>query len=153
LCRDFKESLIFDFFNLLYREDIMELRILCSTFLILWLMSMSIFGCAYMKGKKVVSPGTDRRTEVVLEPAQRDQLLKEMRQLLQGVHGILTGLSGQEIDAQKVEESGRSVGMKMASDSDPAIMGKLPPRIKRDRGGLRGLSRIYRQRPLSPPLY
>lgn len=108
----------------------MELRIFYSTFIVLLLMIMSIFGCAYMKGKIVVSPGTDRREDIMLEPAQRDQLLKEMRQLLQGVHGILTGLSGQEIDAQKVEESGRSVGMKMASDSDPAIMGKLPDLFK-----------------------
>ena len=73
-------------------------------------------------------PGTDGRTQIVLAPAERDMILGEMRMLLKAVHGVVTGLAGQDqaVDRTQVEQAARSVGMGMAVDVNPALMAKLP---------------------------
>ena len=55
-------------------------------------------------------------------------ILGEMRMLLKAVHGVVTGLAGQDQTADRVqiEQAARSAGMGMAADVNPALMAKLP---------------------------
>lgn len=77
-------------------------------------------------------PGTDGRTEIVLAAGERDLVLGEMRQLLKAVHGIVSGLGGQDqpADRQRMEQAARAAGMGMAADVNPALMAKLPLAFK-----------------------
>jgi cytochrome c556 len=48
--------------------------------------------------------------------------------LLKAVHGVVTGLAGQDQEANRaqMEQAARSAGMHMAADVNPALMAKLP---------------------------
>ena len=48
--------------------------------IILWGLTVAVLGWALVTGW--TSPGTDGRTQIVPAPAERDQILAEMRQLL-----------------------------------------------------------------------
>ena len=65
---------------------------------------------------------------IVLAPAERDLILGEMRMLLKAVHGVVTGLAGQDQEAgrRQMEQAARSAGMGMAEDVNPALIAKLP---------------------------
>ena len=77
-------------------------------------------------------PGTDGRTEIVLAAGERDLVLGEIRQLLKALHGIVSGLGGQDqpADRQQMEQAARAAGMGMAADVNPALMAKLPLAFK-----------------------
>ena len=83
-------------------------------------------GWFFVKGWTV--KGTDGRMEISLAPSERDLILGEMRQLLKAVHGVVTGVAGQDqaADRQQIEQAARAAGMGMAVDVNPAIMAKLP---------------------------
>ncbi len=98
------------------------------TALVLWVGTIAALGWLFIKGWTV--PGAEGRTEIVLAPAERDQILAEMRQLLKAVHGVVTGLSGSDGDMKAAEEAARAAGMTMAADTSPAIMAKLPLAFK-----------------------
>ncbi|MEY4704118.1 MAG: hypothetical protein RL042_314 [Nitrospirota bacterium] len=99
---------------------------LCRITLGLWIVTIVAGGWFFMRGWTV--PGTDGRTHIVLAPAERDMILGEMRMLLKAVHGVVTGLAGQDRDADRmqIEQAARSAGMGMAADVNPALMEKLP---------------------------
>jgi hypothetical protein len=96
--------------------------------LALWVVTVASVGWVFVKGW--TTPGADGRLEIVLAPAERDQILSEMRQLLKAVHGVVTGLSGSEQSLKEAEQAARTAGMTMAADTDPAIMAKLPLAFK-----------------------
>ncbi len=99
---------------------------LCRIMLGLWIVTIVAGGWFFVRGWTV--PGTDGRTQIVLAPAERDLILGEMRMLLKAVHGVVTGLAGQEqaADRTQIEQAARSAGMGMAVDVNPALMEKLP---------------------------
>ena len=99
---------------------------LCRMTLMLWIVTIVMAGWFFVQGWTM--PGTDGRMQIVLAPAERDLILKEMRMLLKAVHGVVTGLAGQEQEADRtqVEQAARSAGMGMAADVNPALMAKLP---------------------------
>jgi len=99
---------------------------LCRITLGLWIVTIAVAGWFFVQGW--TTPGTDGRMQVVLAPAERDLILGEMRMLLKAVHGVVTGLAGQdqEADRTQMEQAARSVGMAMAADVNPALMAKLP---------------------------
>jgi cytochrome c556 len=97
---------------------------LCVAALLAWIVTMGVLGWLFVKGWTVA--GTGGRVEIVLAPAERDQILAEMRQLLKSVHGVVTGLSGSDGDVKAAEEAARAAGMTMAADVNPALMAKLP---------------------------
>ncbi len=99
-------------------------RNLCLISLVLWVVTLASGGWLFVKGW--TAKGTDGRTEILLAFAERDQILAEMRQLLKGVDAVVRGLSEPQPDRKVMEEAARAVGMKMAADTSPAIMVKLP---------------------------
>ncbi len=101
---------------------------LCVAALVAWIVTMGALGWLFVKGWTVA--GTGGRVEIVLAPAERDQILAEMRQLLKSVHGVVTGLSGSDGDVKAAEEAARAAGMTMAADVNPALMAKLPLAFK-----------------------
>lgn len=98
----------------------------CIVAVILWVVTVSGAGWFFVNGW--TAKGTDGRTEILLAPAERDLILGEMRQLLKAVHGVVTGVAGQDqpADRQQIEQAARAAGMGMAADVNPALMAKLP---------------------------
>ena len=103
---------------------------LCRIALVIWVVSAAILGWLFVKG--VTTPSADGRTIVHLAPAERDFILTEMRQLLQAVHGIVTGVSQLDQDQGRTQAAAaaRSAGMVMAVDDNPTLMLKLPLPMK-----------------------
>jgi cytochrome c556 len=101
-------------------------RSLCIVAIVLWIVTLAAAGWFFVKGW--TKPGSEGRAEIVLAPAERDLILGEMRMLLKAIHGVVTGLAGQdqEADRAQIEQAARSAGMHMAADVDPALMAKLP---------------------------
>lgn len=97
---------------------------LCVTAIVLWVIALMAGGWLFVQGWS--KPGSDGRTEIILAPAERDQILAEMRQLLKAVDAVVRGFGEPEPDVKGMEEAARAVGMKMAADTSPAIMMKLP---------------------------
>lgn len=69
--------------------------------LVLWGITMVAVVVLFVQGQ--TRPGLDRRTEIVLAPAERDLILEEMRQLLKAVHGVI----GAEQPGPKPQAGGR----------------------------------------------
>ena len=103
---------------------------LCWITLGLWIVTIGVAGWLFVQGW--TKQGTDRRMQIVLAPAERDLILGEMRMLLKAVHGVVTGLAGQNQDANRtqMEQAARSAGMDMAADVNPSLMAKLPLSFK-----------------------
>lgn len=104
-------------------NEIMK-RSLCIAAVILWIMTLTVAGWLFVKGW--TEKGTDGRTEILLAPAERDQILAEMRQLLKAVDGVIRELGESEPDLKRMESAARAGGMHMAEDVEPALMVKLP---------------------------
>jgi len=94
--------------------------------LILWLVTIVIFGWFFVRGNTVT--GTDGRTAIVLQAAERDLVLSEMRGLLVATQGILEGVN--QGNAMHISNSSRAAGMAAAVDVNPALMAKLPLAFK-----------------------
>lgn len=94
--------------------------------LILWLFVIGMAGFFFVKGWTV--PSRDSRTAVALSEAERDQILAEMQRLLKSVHGVLQGVSTQDLSG--AGKSARAAGMAMAADVNPALIAKLPLTFK-----------------------
>ena len=102
----------------------------CWIALGLWIVTIGVAGWFFVQGWTTES--TDGRTQIVLAPAERDLILGEMRMLLSAVHCVVTGLAGQDPDANRtqMEQAARSAGMDMAADVNLALMAKLPLSFK-----------------------
>jgi cytochrome c556 len=96
----------------------------CLVALVLWIATLAVAGWFFVKGW--TATGADGRTEILLAPAERDQVLAEMRQLLKAVDGVVRGLSEPQPDRRAMEFAAHAAGMEMAADVEPALMAKLP---------------------------
>ncbi len=99
---------------------------LCRITLGLWVVTIGVAGWFFVQGW--TTRDIDGRMQISLAPAERDLILGEMRMLLKSVHGVVTGLAGQDLEAARtqMEQAARSAGMHMAEDVNPALMAKLP---------------------------
>jgi hypothetical protein len=104
----------------------MKLSKLALLPLALWLATVATFAWFFVRGN--TAAGTDDRTAIVLQPAERDLVLGEMRGLLTATHGILQGVNVG--DMKQVAAAARSAGMGAAVDLNPALMAKLPLSFK-----------------------
>ncbi|HZW24890.1 MAG TPA: hypothetical protein VFF26_05345 [Gallionella sp.] len=100
----------------------MKLSKLALFSLVLWLATVAAFAWFFVRGN--TAAGTDGRTAIVLQAAERDLVLGEMRLLLTATHGILQGVNAN--DMKQVAAAARSAGMGAAVDVNPALMAKLP---------------------------
>ena len=76
-------------------------RSLCLAAILLWILTLAIGGWFFVKGWTV--KGSDGRTEILLAPAERDQILAEMRQLLKAVDGVVRELGEPKPDLKQME--------------------------------------------------
>lgn len=90
----------------------------------LWVITVAAAGWLFVAGW--TKPGSDGRQAIILAPAERDQILAEMRQLLKAVNGVVRQLGDPQQDLKQTEATVRAPGMAMAADTSPAIMAKLP---------------------------
>lgn len=100
----------------------MKLSKLALLSLALWLATVATFAWFFVRGN--TAAGTDGRTAIMLQAAERDLVLGEMRLLLTATHGILQGVNAN--DMKQVAAAARSAGMGAAVDVNPALMAKLP---------------------------
>ncbi|MBT3414928.1 MAG: hypothetical protein HOA32_14270 [Nitrospina sp.] len=93
--------------------------------MVLWVISASFIGykVIYGNAKKV-----DTRVGITLLPVERDFVLSEMRLLLEGLQGIISGLANDNFEEVKV--AARGSGMAVAQDVNPALILKLPLEFK-----------------------
>jgi hypothetical protein len=94
--------------------------------IILWIASAAVFGWFFVKGNTSVIEG--QRDAIMLQPAERELALLEMRGLLSSTQGILAGLD--KNDMAQVAQAARASGMASAADVNPALMAKLPMSFK-----------------------
>ncbi len=96
----------------------------CIAGIVLWVLTITVLGWFFIDGW--TRQGSDRRTEIVVSLAERDQILAEMRQLLKAVDGVIRELGESEPDLKRMESAARGGGMHMAEEVEPALMLKLP---------------------------
>ena len=99
---------------------------IASIALLLCVVTIAVFAWFFIRGN--TTAGTDGRTAVVLQPAERDLVLTEMRGLLSSTQGILEGAS--QVDVKRIIQASRAAGMASAADVNPALMAKLPLEFK-----------------------
>lgn len=73
-------------------------------------------------------PASDARQRLVLPAVARDQVLAEMRLMLESVNGILRAVAANDLPA--VEKAARASGLAMAVEMDPALMQQLLPAFR-----------------------
>jgi len=76
-----------------------------------------------------VTPATDGREAIVLDSAERDLVLAEMRMFLSGVQKITQALT--EEDMKTVVNAARELGAAAQQTVPGALMGKLPLAFKK----------------------
>jgi hypothetical protein len=74
-------------------------------------------------------PGQDGRVVVMLDPAERELMLREMRGFVAGLQTITDGLAREDMRA--VASASRAMGMTAAHDVPPGMLGKLPLPFKK----------------------
>ncbi|MDE1948280.1 MAG: hypothetical protein KGI35_06675 [Burkholderiales bacterium] len=75
-----------------------------------------------------VQMGPDGRSSILLEPAEREFVLKQMRGLVASLQSITEALARDDMKA--VAKSARAMGMADAGDAPAALVGKLPLAFK-----------------------
>lgn len=90
--------------------------------ILLWVLTIATAAWFFIHGN--VAKGTDERIVVVLQPAERDAVLREMRAMLAATQGILDGIDQGNRDS--IAGWARSAGMAAATDATPAFLVKLP---------------------------
>ena len=99
---------------------------IASIALLLWVVTIAVFAWFFIHGN--TTAGSDGRTAIVLQPAERDLVLTEMRGLLSSAQGILEGAN--QGDVKRIIQASRAAGMASAADVNPALMAKLPLEFK-----------------------
>jgi len=101
---------------------------LCWTISGVLILAIVAMGYKFMIVGSVV-PATDGREALVLEPAERDLVLGEMRMFLASVQKITQAVTVEDMDA--AAKAAREVGLGAQQDVPGALMGKLPLAFKK----------------------
>ena len=90
------------------------------------LVILSILGLASLitVGTVFSQSSTDNRQRIELSAPHRDMVLKEMRTMLESIHGILSGIAND--DTAAIIEAARKSGLVMAADMNPELSSQLP---------------------------
>ena len=104
----------------------MSARAMASIAIALW--ALTLLAGIYLFVFGQTRPAADERTEILLEPGERDIILGEMRDLLAAVQGVTSGLARGE--SAEVAAAARRAGSEAAADVAPGLMTKLPLEFK-----------------------
>lgn len=107
---------------------------LTTVALLLWVATITVFAWFFIRGN--TTAGSDGRTAIVLQPAERDFVMTEMRGLLAATQEIME--AGSQNDTQRIVKAARGAGMAGAADVNPALMVKLPVEFKKLAMGMHG---------------
>src|SRR3989338_10968626 len=99
--------------------------------LLLWVITIAVFAWFFIRGN--TTAGSDGRTAIVLQPAERDFVMTEMRGLLAATQEIME--AGSQNDTQRIVKAARGAGMAGAAGVNPALWVKLPGEFKKMGGG------------------
>ena len=102
--------------------------------LLLWAATIAVFAWFFVRGN--TTTGSDGRTAIVLQPAERDFVMKEMRGLLASTQEIIEGANRN--DVPRIVKAARAAGMAGAADANPTLMVKLPIEFKKLAMGMHG---------------
>jgi hypothetical protein len=94
--------------------------------LVVWAVTISTAAYLFVNG--YTAKGSDGREVVLLTETERDQVLAEMRGLLQATADITAALA--QNDAAAVAEIARPVGTAAMAGESPALLAKLPLAFK-----------------------
>lgn len=92
-----------------------------------WALTLGAFLFLFVRGN--TSTSTDNRQAIHLVPSEKDEVLKEMRQVLKALNGTMKSL-GQN-DFKEASLAAQGAGGKIAVDINPVIMTKLPLEFKK----------------------
>jgi cytochrome c556 len=81
-----------------------------------------VFNIAGAAARGPAEPSADGRQRIVLSRVQRDQVLAEMRRMLESVNGVLRGYVANDLPT--IASAARASGMAMAAD--PELKKKVP---------------------------
>jgi hypothetical protein len=95
--------------------------------LVLWLITIGIFGWFVYNGQVIHSPNSSR-TVVLLNSAEREYVLAEMRGMLSSVQKIILGVAND--DRAAIAKAASAAGMSVAADDNPSLLAKLPMELK-----------------------
>src|SRR3989338_10307902 len=104
----------------------MKSNLLAKIALLPWVITIAVFAWFFIRGN--TTAGSDGRTAIVLQPAERDFVMKEMRGLLAATQEIMA--AGSQNDAQRITKAARGAGMAGAADVNPAPMGELAGEVQ-----------------------
>ncbi|MDH5748346.1 MAG: hypothetical protein OEY85_03450 [Rhodospirillales bacterium] len=104
----------------------MKPKTLAITAILLWAISAAFVGFTYVKGTTVTA--VDDREAVVLEPAELDFVLVEMRGFLAAVQEIIAAANTGDMDAAR--KTSKSFGLALANTTPPETVKKLPKAFK-----------------------
>ena len=112
----------------------MKISKLALIALLLWVATVAVFAWFFVRGN--TTAGSDGRIAIILQPAERDFVMTEMRGLLAATQEIMD--AGSQNDAQRITKAARGAGMAGAADVNPALMVKLPVEFKKLAMGMHG---------------
>lgn len=95
--------------------------------LALWIVTISVFGWFFYNGQVIHSPNSGRAV-VLLNPAEREYVLTEMRGMLSSVQKIILGIAHD--DRVAIAKAASAAGMAVATDDNPSLLAKLPMGLK-----------------------
>jgi len=101
---------------------------LCWTISSVLIIAIVAMGYKFMVVGSVV-PATDGRQAIVLEPAERDLVLGEMRMFLESVQKITQAATAEDMVA--AAKAAREVGLAAQQAVPGSLMGKLPLAFKK----------------------
>ncbi|WJW76386.1 hypothetical protein QVG61_04635 [Thiohalobacter sp. IOR34] len=95
----------------------------CLIIVLLLLSGLAGLGYKFIIHGKV-APSSDGRIAILLEPGERDLVLREMRAFLEALQGISQGIS--QADMEAVARTARKAGLAAQEGVPGNLMGKLP---------------------------
>ena len=93
-----------------------------------------VLGAGFFFWRGMTTKSADGRQAVAVAPAERDQILTEMRGMLASVQGVVAGLTAHDI--KQVAAAATASGMASAADVNPMLLAKLPLAFKDQGMGL-----------------
>ncbi|MEJ2076802.1 MAG: hypothetical protein P8Z74_02155 [Acidobacteriota bacterium] len=94
--------------------------------LVLWVITAGVILRMFIMGSTIKDQ--DGRQAILLKPAERNLILKEMRGMLGSVKGIVSAMRTE--DSKAIAEAARKSGMSAAVDVTPELFRKLPIEFK-----------------------